>query len=227
MARDALTVLVVDDHVVVREGIRHLLSPVEDPAFVVVEASSVAEARELLHAHPPDVALLDVVLPDGDGIELCREIRRDHPAIPCLILTSFADESGLVAASLAGAAGYLVKEAGQLELVRTVSAVAHGEVLLDTKAVTNALEHMREHHRSQPDLVELTPQEQRLFELIGQGLSNRQIAGVLHLTEKTIKNYVSRLLAKLHMERRTQVAVLSARLAERRARQHAHDQGRR
>lgn len=184
----------------------------------VREAGTAAEAMEAAASQPPDVALVDVVLPDGDGIQLCRDLQSEHPEVACLILTSLQDERTLLAAAMAGAKGFLRKDVGRQEILEAVRMVAAGESLLDDRSMTAALERLRVEGDEDPVLAELTPQERRVFELIGQGLSNRQIGEQLFLSEKTVKNYVSRVLAKLHMDRRTEVAVLSARLAERRSR---------
>jgi two-component system, NarL family, response regulator DevR len=215
-------VVVVDDHEVVRKGIRTSLEQGSGICQVVGEAGTVAEARVLVDETSPDVAILDVVLPDGDGIQLCRELRARQPHTACVLLTSFPEPRGMLSAALAGAAAYLAKDGSSTDLVTTVLAVARGERLLDPEQMTVLLDELA---ASDPDddplLRGLTRQERRVFELIGLGLSNRQIAGRLHLTERTIKNYSSRLLAKLEMERRSEAAILSARLSERRAQQRA------
>jgi two-component system response regulator DevR len=218
VADDRIDVLVVDDHLVVREGLRHMLEHSDDGGIVVREAASVAAAMQVVAEHVPDVALVDVVLPDGDGIQLCRDLRSEHPELACLVLTSLQDERTLLAAAMAGAVGFLRKDVGRQEMLEAVRSAARGDVLLDDETMTAALNRLRTEVDEDPVLLELTPQEHRVFELIGQGLSNRQIGEQLFLSEKTVKNYVSRVLAKLHMDRRTEVAVLSARLAERRSR---------
>jgi two-component system, NarL family, response regulator DevR len=215
------TVVVVDDHEVVRKGIRSSLEQTAGVCEVVGEARTAAEARELIDASSPDVAILDVVLPDGDGIQLCREFRAHHPHTACVLLTSFPEPRGMLSAALAGAAAYLAKDGSSTDLVATVLAVARGERLLDEDKMTVMLDELAADTTDDPLLSLLTRQERRVFELIGQGLSNRQIAEQLHLTERTIKNYSSRLLAKLQMERRSEAAILSARLSERRAQRQA------
>jgi two-component system, NarL family, response regulator DevR len=215
------TVVVVDDHEVVRTGIRAALEQGAGACEVVGEARTAAEARTLMDETSPDVATLDVVLPDGDGIQLCREFRARHPLTACVLLTSFPDQRGMLSAALAGAAAYLAKDASSTELVVTVLAVARGERLLDPAKVTAVLDDLAADTTDDPLLTSLTGQERRVFELIGQGLSNRQIDEQLHLTERTIKNYSSRLMAKLGMERRSEAAIFAARLAERRAQQRA------
>jgi two-component system, NarL family, response regulator DevR len=215
------TVVVVDDHEVVRTGIRTSLEQGAGACDVVGEARTAAEARVLFDETMPDVAILDVVLPDGDGIQLCREFRARHPLTACVLLTSFPDPRGMLSASLAGAAAYLAKDASSTDLVAAVLAVARGEQLLDPAKVTAVLDDLAADTTDDPLLTSLTRQERRVFELIGQGLSNRQIGEQLHLTERTIKNYSSRLMAKLGMERRSEAAIFAARLAERRAQQRA------
>jgi two-component system, NarL family, response regulator DevR len=215
------TVVVVDDHEVVRTGIRTSLEQGAGACEVVGEARTAAEARALLDETSPDVAILDVVLPDGDGIQLCREFRARHPLTACVLLTSFPEPRGMLSAALAGAAAYLAKDASSTDLVATVLAVARGEQLLDPAKVTALLDDLSAEMPIDPLLTSLTKQERRVFELIGQGLSNRQIGEQLHLTERTIKNYSSRMLAKLGMERRSEAAIFAARLAERRAQQRA------
>jgi two-component system, NarL family, response regulator DevR len=214
-------VVVVDDHEVVRTGIRTALEQEPGACEVVGEARTAAEARALLDATSPDVAILDVVLPDGDGIQLCREFRTRQPHTACVLLTSFPEPRGMLSAALAGAAAYLAKDGSSTDLVATVLAVARGELLLDPETMTVLLNEVAAEASIDPLVANLTRQERRVFELIGLGLSNRQIAGRLHLTERTIKNYSSRLLAKLGMDRRSEAAILSARLSERRAQQQA------
>jgi two-component system, NarL family, response regulator DevR len=211
------TVVVVDDHEVLRTGIRAAIERAPDRFEVVGEAASVAEAHEVVARTSPDLAVLDVVLPDGDGIQLCREIRARYPATACVLLTSFPEPRGMLSAALAGAAAYLAKDRSSSDLVGILAAVAEGERLLDPDSVSVLLDQLTAGPSEDVLLGELTAQERRVFELIGQGLSNRQIAQQLHLAERTVKNYTSRMLGKLDMERRSEAAVLAARLAERRA----------
>ena len=164
----------------------------------------------------PDVAVLDMRLADGNGLAVCRDIRSNHPEVTCLMLTSFADDQALVEASIAGAAGYVLKQIRGNDLVESIRRVAGGAQLLDTAAVRMAMERLRASEAGVLDT--LTPQERRIFDLIGDGRSNRQIADELFLAEKTVKNYVSNLLTKLRMARRTEAAALSARLEERQKR---------
>ncbi len=212
-----MSVLLVDDHAVVREGIRLLLSACPARTRVVGEASTIAEARQHLATTPVDVALLDVMLPDGDGIQLCREIRQVHPETACVILTSHPDPHLVLAATLAGAADHLSKDATPDRVWAAVLSAARGERRLDDAAMAAALDSLVHESGSVDEMADLTDQEHRVFALVGEGLSNREIAEQLHLTEKTVKNYLSRVLAKLGMRRRTQAAVLAARLSERRA----------
>ena len=160
--------------------------------------------------------MLDVRLPDGNGVEVCREVRSRHPEIRCLMLTSFSDDEALFQAIMAGAAGYLLKQVRGNDLVAAVRQVARGQSLLDPAITTQVLERLRRGNEEDERLAHLTPQERNILELIAEGLTNRQIAERVHLAEKTVKNYVSNLLAKLGMERRTQAAVYAARLAEQR-----------
>lgn len=208
-----IRVFLLDDHEVVRRGVADMLQRDGD-IEVVGEAGTAADALRVVASCAPDVAVLDVRLPDGTGIEVCRDIRSAHPDIACLILTSFSDDQALVDASLAGAAGYALKQIRGNDLVDTVRKVAGGAQLLDQATVRLALARLRE--TGDGVLDDLTDQERRIFELIGAGLSNRQIADELYLAEKTVKNYVSNLLAKLGMARRTEAAAFAARLDERR-----------
>ena len=163
------------------------------------------------------MALLDVRLPDGSGIEVCREIRSKTPEIACVMLTSYADDEALLAATLAGASGYVLKQIGASSLVDDVRRVAHGESLLDPKLSERAIARLREGSGEDALLTKLTPQERRILDLVAEGQTNRQIAATLFLAEKTVKNYVSNLLAKLGMERRTQAASYATRINERSA----------
>lgn len=206
-------VFLLDDHEVVRRGVRELLEA-EDDLEVVGEASTAEEALARIPATRPDVAVLDVRLPDGDGVEVCRDIRSRHPEIACVMLTSFADDDAVYAAIMAGAAGYLLKQVKGTDLVDAVRRVGRGESLLDPAVTTRVLDRIR--HRQEDELAGLTEQERKILELIAEGLTNRQIGERLYLAEKTVKNYVSNLLSKLGMKRRTEAAAYAARLAARR-----------
>ena len=202
-------VFLLDDHEVVRRGIRDLLEA-EDDVSVVGEAGTVAEAHRGVAETGPDVAILDARLPDGSGIELCRDLRAEQPGLAVIILTSFDDDDALFAAIMAGAAGYALKQIRGTDLVAAVRTVARGLSLLAPAVTAQVLERIR-HGEGAPDdpFAALTAQERRILALIGEGMTNRQIAGELFLAEKTVKNYVSQLLAKLGLERRTQAAVLA------------------
>jgi two-component system response regulator DevR len=207
-----IRVFLLDDHEVVRRGIADLIS-LEKGMTVVGEAGSKAEALTRIPAARPDVAVLDVRLPDGTGVEVCREIRSALPDLKCLMLTSYADDEALFDAIMAGASGYVLKEIRGNDLVDAVRQVAAGKSLLDPAATQRVLDRLREGERHDDRLEGLSDQEQRILELIGDGLTNRQIGEAMHLAEKTVKNYVSSLLAKLGMQRRTQAAALAARMA--------------
>ncbi|GAC68952.1 response regulator [Gordonia soli] len=207
-------VFLVDDHELVRRGLRDLLGTASD-VEVIGEAASVAEAAVGIGASVPDVAVLDVRLPDGNGVELCRDVRAAHPEVRCLMLTSYADDEALLAAVLAGASGFVLKQILGQDLVAAVRTVGHGGSLLDDRSTRALLDRLRDSQNPRTDpLAELTDQERQVFELIGEGLTNRQIAARMFLAEKTIKNYVSRVLSKLDMQRRTQVAVLATELRD-------------
>jgi len=206
-----IRVFLLDDHEVVRRGVRELLEA-EDDIEVVGEAETGEQALGRIPPTHPDVALLDVRLPDRDGVEVCREIRSAHPEIACLMLTSFSDDDALVQAILAGAAGYLLKQIRGNDIVDAVRRAARGESLLDPAVTKRVLDRLRTPPEEDERLARLTGQERRILMLIADGLTNRQIAEEIHLAEKTVKNYVSNLLAKLGMERRTQAAVFAARL---------------
>lgn len=205
-----ISVFLVDDHEVVRRGVADLLDE-EDDLTVVGQAGTVAEALVRVPLLNPDIAVLDVRLPDGNGVELCRELRSQTPTLNCLMLTSFTDEQAMLDAIMAGAGGYVIKDIRGLELVAAVRAVGTGRTLLDTRAAAALMKRLRAPAPHSP-LDVLTEQEKTLLALIGEGLTNRQIAARMCLAEKTIKNYVSRLLTKLNLERRTQAAVLATRL---------------
>ncbi|GAQ53815.1 transcriptional regulatory protein DevR (DosR) [Streptomyces acidiscabies] len=191
---------------------RELLA-VEDGIEVIGEAGTAAEALARIPALRPDVAVLDVRLPDGSGVEVCREIRSQDPSLKCLILTSFADDEALFEAIMAGASGYVLKAIRGDELLSAVRDIAAGKSLLDPVATARVLERLREGAPKGDERLErLTDQERRILHLIGEGLTNRQIGEELHLAEKTIKNYVSSLLAKLGMQRRSQAAAYVARM---------------
>ncbi len=193
-----------------------MLEPEED-IDVVGEAGSVEEALVRVPLARPDVVILDVRLPDGSGVEVCRQIRSDHPEIACLMLTSYADDEALLAAVMAGAAGYLLKQVGGTDLVTNIRKVGAGGTLLDPKLTERIVERLRRGPQEDARLATLTPQERRILDRIAEGRTNRQIGEELFLAEKTVKNYVSNLLAKLGMERRTEAAVFATKLAERRS----------
>ncbi|KAA5836123.1 response regulator transcription factor [Saccharopolyspora hirsuta] len=206
-----MSVLLVDDHEVVRRGLRDLLDT-EDDVSIVAEAGGVGEALVRAQATRPDVAVIDMRLPDGDGLELCRRLRELPEPPYCLVLTAFDDESALVGAINAGASGYLLKQVRGQDLVNAVREVAAGRSLLDPVTTGRVLARLRQSSNPEQDeLAALTERERRVLELIGEGLTNRQIAEQLFLAEKTVKNYVTSVLAKLGMERRTQAAAWVAR----------------
>jgi DNA-binding NarL/FixJ family response regulator len=207
----AIGVFLLDDHEIVRRGVKELLEA-EPDIEVVGEAGTAASALARIPALRPDVAVLDVRLPDGDGVSVCRDIRSSMPEVACLMLTSFGDDEALFDAIMAGAAGYVLKQIRGTDLVGAVRTVASGESMLDPEAASRVMRRMRDQARRSDPLAELTPQERRILELIGEGLTNRQIGERMYLAEKTVKNYVSVLFAKLGMERRTQAAAYAARV---------------
>jgi DNA-binding NarL/FixJ family response regulator len=207
---DTITAFLMDDHEVVRQGVRALLEATGE-ITVVGEASSATEALARIPATRPDVAILDVRVPDGNGIEVCREVR-STVGTHCLMLTSYSDDEALFEAIMAGASGYVLKQIRGTELLTAVKRVANGESLLDPSITGRVLERLRSPSEEDERLARLTPQERRILHLIADGRTNRQIANEMHLAEKTIKNYVSNLLTKLGMERRTEAAVFATRL---------------
>jgi two-component system response regulator DevR len=213
-----IKVFLVDDHEIVRRGVADMLEE-DDGITVVGEAASVAESLSRVPTLRPDLVVLDVRLPDGNGVELCRELRSRLPELNCLILTSFTDEKAMLDAILAGAGGYVIKDIRGMELLEAVRKVGSGQSMLDTRAAAALMSRLRAGADRSGPLSGLTEQELTLLDLIGEGLTNRQIAERMFLAEKTVKNYVSRLLAKLGVERRTQAAVLAAELREQRRRE--------
>ena len=211
-----LRVFLLDDHEVVRSGIRALLEATDD-LVVVGEAATAEDALARIPSVRPDVAILDVRLPDGSGVEVCREIRSSFPEIACVMLTSYADDEALFAAIMAGASGYVLKQIRGTELLDSIRRAGAGQSLLDPSVTKRVLEQLRDRPEEDPRLASLTKQERRILDLIAEGQTNRQIAASLFLAEKTVKDYVSNLLAKLGMERRTQAATYAARLDERSA----------
>ncbi len=201
----------LDDHEVVRRGLADLLSASGD-IEVVGESGSAQEAARRIPALRPDVAILDARLPDGNGIDVCRDIRAVDSSIKGLILTSYEDDEALFAAIMAGASGYVLKQIRGTDLVDAVRRVAAGQSLLDPAITTRVLERIRSGVEQPRELQALTEQERRILEYVAEGMTNREIAGKMFLAEKTVKNYVSSVLAKLGLERRTQAAVLATRL---------------
>jgi DNA-binding NarL/FixJ family response regulator len=210
-------IALLDDHEVVRAGLRELIDT-EDDLEVVGEMGTAAEAVKRIPALRPDVAVLDVRLPDGDGVEVCREVRSRNPEVACLMLTSYVDDEALFDAVMAGAAGFLLKEIRAADIVGAIRTVAGGGSLLDPQATQRVLDRIRHGDDDDQKLAVLTDRERTIFDLIGEGLTNRQIADRVHLAEKTVKNYVSNILMKMGMERRTQAAAYAARIDERRNR---------
>ena len=210
-AQRPIGVFLLDDHEIVRRGVRDLLEA-EPDITVVGEAGTAAAALARIPALRPDVAVLDVRLPDGNGVSVCRDIRSKMPDVACLMLTSFSDDDALVNAIMAGAAGYVLKQIRGTDLIGAVRTVASGESMLDPDAARRVMQRMRDRSARYDPLNGLTEQERKILELIGQGLTNRQIGERLFLAEKTVKNYVSALFAKRGMERRTQAAAYAARV---------------
>ncbi len=202
----SVRVFLVDDHEVVRRGLKELLDS-EDDIEVVGDAGSAGMALAGIAQTAPDVAVLDVRLPDGNGVEVCREVRARDPRIACLMLTSFSDDEALFNAIMAGAAGYLLKDVKGNDLVDAVRRVAAGDSLLDPTLTGRVLDRLRRGEEEDPRLASLSEQERKILGHIADGLTNRQIADAMHLAEKTVKNYVSNLLGKLGMQRRTEAAV--------------------
>ena len=215
LAVSPIRVFLLDDHELVRRGLKDLLRA-EPDILVVGDASTAADALQRIPQTRPNVAVLDVRLGDGSsGVEVCREVRSTHPEINCAMLTSFADDDALLASVIAGAAGYVLKQIHGSELVDVVRRVARGESLLDANVALRVLERLRTLATEVEPLASLTRQERRILDLIARGMTNRQIGDELFLAEKTVKNYVSHILSKLGMDRRTEAAALAARLSER------------
>lgn len=206
---EPIRVFLLDDHEIVRMGVRDLLEA--EPGITVIgEAGTAASALARIPALKPDVAILDIRLPDGDGVTVCREIRSKMPQLACLMLTSFSDDEALFDAIMAGAAGYVLKQIRGTDLVGAVRTIASGQSLLDPEAASRVMRRMRDQATAADPLAGLTDQERRILALIGEGLTNRQIGDRLFLAEKTVKNYVSALFAKLGMQRRAQAAAYAA-----------------
>lgn len=212
-----ITVFLLDDHEIVRRGISDLLNS-EPDIEVISEAGTASEALRIIGETQPDVAVLDVRLEEGNGIEVCREIQSSHPDVACLILTAFVDDQALIDAALAGAAGYVLKRVRGNDLVASIRKVAAGAQLLDPATVRMGMQRIKDSDEGK--VSTLTKQEHRIFDLIGDGYSNRQIADEMFLAEKTVKNYVSNMLTKLDMKRRTEAAAFAARLDERQRRKY-------
>jgi DNA-binding NarL/FixJ family response regulator len=211
-----IRIFVLDDHELVRTGLQTLLECEED-MDVVGQAATAQLGLEQIGALRPDVAILDVRLPDGSGIEVCREIRSLYPDVACLMLTSYADDEALFSAIMAGAAGYVLKEIGGSDLIGDIRRVSQGASLIDATLSKDIFDRLRKSQKTEARLSSLSSQERRVLDLIAQGRSNRQIAEEIFLAEKTVKNYVSSLLSKLGMQRRTEAGVYAAILAERRS----------
>jgi DNA-binding NarL/FixJ family response regulator len=208
---EPIRVFLLDDHEIVRMGVRDLLEA--EPGITVIgEAGTAASALARIPALKPDVAILDIRLPDGDGVSVCRDIRSKMPQLACLMLTSFSDDEALFDAIMAGAAGYVLKQIRGTDLVGAVRTIASGQSLLDPEAASRVMRRMRDQATAADPLAGLTDQERRILALIGEGLTNRQIGDRLFLAEKTVKNYVSALFAKLGMQRRAQAAAYAARI---------------
>ena len=207
-----IRVFLLDDHEIVRRGLADLIA-LEPDMEVVAEAGNTADAKHRIPACRPDVAVLDVRLPDGTGVEVCRDMRDVVPDMKSLMLTSYSDDEALFDAIMAGASGYVLKEIRGNDLIDAIRQVAAGKSLLDPIATQRVLQRLRDGNPEDERLAGLSEQEKRILVLIGEGLTNRQIGEEMHLAEKTVKNYVSSLLAKLGMERRTQAAALAARIA--------------
>ncbi len=216
MEEGKVTILIVDDHEVVRMGLRTLLD--RRPGFLVVgEAGTVAESVAAARQSQPDVVVMDIRLPDGSGVEACREIRDERPETRVIMLTSYADEEALYGSIMAGASGYLLKQTRGQTLAEAIERVARGESLLDPAVTEKVLERMRQLARGESDeLATLSPQERNILALIAEGKTNKEIAQSVFLSDKTVKNYVSSILSKLNMKRRSEAAAF---IAERRARQ--------
>jgi two-component system, NarL family, response regulator DevR len=211
----SVRVFILDDHEVVRLGLRQLIGQ-HDDLQLVGEASTGAEALDRIAAARPDVAVLDVRLPDAVGFQVCRDIRSRHPEVGCLMLTAADDDETLFSAIMAGAAGYVLKQSAGIALVDAIRTVARGESLLDPAVTRSVLDRIRSEPRQADDRLDrLTDQERRILTLIAEGRTNREIADALYLAEKTVKNYVSNLLTKLGMQRRSQAAAYVARLGNR------------
>lgn len=215
-APEPIRVFLLDDHEIVRRGVRELLEAAGD-IEVVGEGGTAEEALARIPPLRPHVAVLDVRLPDGDGVAVCREIRSRHPEVRCLMLTSFPDDEALLDAVMAGASGYVLKQVRGNELLAGVREVAAGRSLLDAATTAAVIERVRRPPEDEAEGAHLTDQERRILGLLAEGLTNREIGERLYLAEKTVKNYVSNLLMKLGMHRRTEAAVYAARLADRRA----------
>jgi DNA-binding NarL/FixJ family response regulator len=209
--RGPITVFLLDDHEIVRRGVKDMLEA-EGDIRVIGEAGTASSALARIPALRPEVAVLDVRLPDGDGVTVCREIRSRMPEVACLMLTSFGDEDALLDAVMAGAAGYVLKQIRGSDLVGAVRTVASGQSMLDPRSASKLMARLRGQANHHDPLAALTPQERRILELIGEGLTNRQIGERMFLAEKTVKNYISGLFAKLGMERRTQAAAMAVRV---------------
>lgn len=205
-----IQVFLLDDHEIVRRGVRELLES-EPDIEVVGEASTAAEALQRIPAVRPHVAVLDVRLPDGSGVEVCRDVRSQLPGLACLMLTSFSDDDALFEAIMAGASGYVLKQIRGNDLITAIRRVARGESLLDPTVTAKVLHRLRHPSEEDERLAKLTPQERKILDLIAEGATNRQIGTELHLAEKTVKNYVSNMLMKLGMSRRTEAAVFAVK----------------
>ena len=206
-----IRVFLLDDHEIVRRGVRDLLDT--EPGITVIgEAGTATAALARIPALKPDVAVLDIRLPDGDGVTVCRDLRSKMPQLACLMLTSYSDDEALVDAIMAGAAGYVLKQIRGTDLVGAIRTIASGQSLLDPQAAATVMRRIRDQATAADPLAALTDQERRILALIGEGLTNRQIGDRLFLAEKTVKNYVSALFAKLGMQRRAQAAAYAARI---------------
>ncbi|MEI8081782.1 MAG: response regulator transcription factor [Actinomycetes bacterium] len=207
---EIIRVFLLDDHEIVRRGVIDLLAD-EGDIEVVGEAATAAQAMSRIPALRPDVAILDVRLPDGDGVSVCRDLRAEMPELKCLMLTAYVDDDALLDAIVAGASAYVLKEIRGVDLIHAIRTVAAGGSLLDPQATARVMARIRAEAAHVDPLVNLNDQERRVLELIGKGLTNRQIGDEMFLAEKTIKNYVSGILSKLGLQRRTQAAVFAVR----------------